>query len=173
MNNTRVEVVKLQHHEVPAKLDMETGSFEEIKKRSDNIPSDKEVWLSEATFTKTYNPSWKFLRAVLTPLEYTVAHTLALMAKANTNSLEPLNDDTTIPELIEVLGVSKNKVRPILNRLFSLGVYARFEVARKDVPYTKFWILNPYLSFFGKLISSDIANLFKGTIIEKEYHKSV
>jgi len=34
-------------------------------------------------------------------------------------------------------------------------------------------IINPYLSFSGKLIHSDIARLFIGTIIEKEFNKEL
>ena len=69
------------------------------------------------------------------------------LAKANTNSLEPLNDTSTIPELMEFLQVSKNKVNPILKKLFNLGVYGKFEFVDAEKGYTKYWLLNPYLSF--------------------------
>ena len=69
--------------------------------------------------------------------------------------------------------IGRNKVSPLFNKLFKLGVYAKFEAYKPDVPYTKYWILNPYLSFSGKLIHSDIARLFIGTIIEKEFNKEL
>ena len=93
------------------------------------------------------------------------------MAEAYTNSLEPLNDETTINQLASLFGISRNKVTPTLKKLFQLGVYAKFEVVKPDVPYTKYWILNPFLSFNGRTLDSDIANLFIGTVIEKEFHK--
>ena len=92
------------------------------------------------------------------------------MAKMNTNSLEPFNGDTAIGVIANELNIGRNKVTPMFKRFFNLGVYAKFEVALENATYTKYWILNPYLSFSGKLISSDIAALFKGTVIERIYH---
>lgn len=164
--------IKLQNNEVAAKVNTETGEINIVNKKINNIPKGKEVFEPSAIFKKDYSNSWRFLRTHLGALEYKCAHTLALMAKANTNSLEPLNDDTTIPELMEVLNVSKNKVKPILKKLWEFGVYGKFEVKDADKPYTKFWIFNPYLSFSGKLINSDIANLFKGTHCAKSFYDS-
>ena len=164
------EEIKLRHDEVAAKVNTQTGEITLVQKRPNNIPQGKEVFEPKAIFRKDYSNSWLFLRKNLTPIEYKCAHTLAIMAKANTNSLEPLNDDTTISELMEVLDVSKNKVKPILKKLWELGIYGKFEVKDADKPYTKFWIFNPYLSFSGKLINSDIANLFKGTHCAKAFY---
>lgn len=124
-----------------------------------------------AIFQKTYTKSWTFLKRVLNPFEFKVAFELALMAQAYTNSLEPLNDETTINQLANIFGISRNKVTPTLKKLFTLGVYAKFDVVKPDVPYTKYWILNPFLSFTGKTLDSDIAKLFVGTVIEKEFNK--
>ena len=162
--------VKLNHNEVPAKINMETGEVLTISKRHNNIPEGKEVFEPTAIFRKDYTNSWKFLNKYLTALEFKVAHTIALMARANTNSLEPLNDETTIPQLMEILGVSKNKVKPILDKLWDLGVYGKFEIKEVNKPYTKYWVLNPYLSFSGKLISSDIATMFRNTHIAKAFY---
>lgn len=167
----RTEEIKLNDNERPAKINIETGEIQEVKQKANNIPEGKEVFEPNGIFLKTYTKSWKFLKSELTPFEFNVAFQLAIMAKANTNSLEPLNDDTTINQLAEIFGISRNKVTPILTKLYKLGVYAKFEAYKPHIPYTKYWILNPYLSFAGKLISSDIARLFNGTIIEMEYHK--
>lgn len=161
--------VELKHNESLLKMDNNTGEIKEVNKKKNNIPEGKEVFEPNAVFRKDYTNSWNFLRRILTPLEFKAAFTLAMMAKANTNSLEPLNDDTTIPELMEILDMSKNKVRPILEKLWNLGVYGKFEVKQADKPYTKYWVLNPYLSFSGKIINSDIAGLFRGTHIAKAF----
>lgn len=167
----REVTIRLQDDEIPAKVNKRTSEITEVNSRPNNIPDGKEVFEAGGIFLKTYTKSWRFLQSKLTPFEFKVAFQLAMMAKANTNSLEPLNDDTTVNQLADILNVSRNKVTPILNKLFKLGVYAKFEVVKPDVPYTKYWILNPYLSFSGKLIYSDIADLFKGTTIELEYSR--
>lgn len=162
--------VSLYHDEVLMAVSQETGEIRDIKSRRNNIPEGSELIDPKALFKKDYSKSWFFLREVLTPIEYKAAHTLSMLAKANTNSLEPLNDESALKELMSVLGVSINKVRPILNKLFDLGVYGKFEVYKPEKPYTRSWIFNPYLSFMGRLVKSDIANLFRGTHCEKAFH---
>lgn len=134
-----------------------------------NLPIGKEVWLPGAEFQKRYPQSWKWLRQNTTDLEYRAAVALSEMAKAYTNSLEPLNDATIIPDLVQILGIGKNMIPITLHKLWKLGVYAKFEVYDKSKPYTKYWILNPFLSYNGSLIDSDIARLFKGTYIAMAY----
>lgn len=165
------QIVTTNEHQVAATVDTITGEVEIVEEKEFIIPKGKEYFESNASFKKEYSATWAYLNRVLNPLEYKAAHTLGLMAKANTNSLEPLNDTTTIPELMEVLGVSKNKVKPILQTLFNLGVYAGFEYFDVDKGYTKYWLFNPYLSFSGKLINSDIKQLFKNTHVGKVFLK--
>lgn len=160
----------LPHNCGPAMINKETGLTSEIAVRPNNIPEDKEIFEPKGTFKKDYTNSWKFLDKHLTPLEYKAAHTLAMMAKANTNSLEPLNDETTLKELMEILNVSINKVKPILAQLFEFGVYGKFQVKEAHIPYTKYWVFNPYLSFSGKIINSDISNLFRKTHCAKAFY---
>lgn len=163
--------LRLKSNEVAAKINLTTGETTTVSKKVNNLPNDKEVFLPEGVFRKDYTKSWEFLDKVLTPLEFKVVAKLCRMAKMNTNSLEPLNDDTTIQVIAKEFSIGRNKVTPLFKKLFDLGVYAKFEVSKPDLPYTKYWILNPYLSFSGKLIHSDIAKLFHNTIIEKEYNK--
>ena len=161
--------ITLNHEEIPAKINKSTGEFTELTKRPNNIPEGKEIFEPNGLFKKSYTESWKFLNQVTTPIEFKAAYALVMKAQMNTNSLEPLNDETTLNELMEILDVSINKVRPILKTLFELGVYGKFEVYDPSKPYTKYWIINPYLSFSGKLVDSDIARLFRGTRIAKAY----
>ena len=170
MQNTTYETsIRLKHNEGPAAIDLETGGVRPLTSRPNNIPQNKEVFEPQGIFQKSYTKSWKFLKSRLSAFEFSVAFELALMAKANTNSLEPLNDETTVQQLVERFDISRNKVKPLFYKLFKLGVYGKFEVYDKTKPYTKYWILNPYLSFSGKLISSDIAHLFSGTEIALNY----
>lgn len=175
MKHDYEQLFKLKHNEIPAKINQETGEIVPLKKSIANRKEDNDniVFESSATFTKTYTKAWLYLDKVLEPYEYKAAHKLAMKAKAFTNSLEPLNDFTVINELVEELGISKNRVKPVVEKLFKLGVYGRFEVADPNKEYTKFWILNPYLSFNGKVISQSIADLFKNTIVAKAFRGEI
>lgn len=163
-NRAYQKTLNLQHDELPAILNTETGQITVVKpSRPNNIPDDQQIWEPKALFRKDYTNSWQYLQRVLTHAEFGAAHALGMMAKANTNSLQPLDDNTTLTELVEVMGVSINKVRPILQKLFEQGVYGKFEIVDARKGYTKYWVFNPYLAFSGRLIKSDIGNLFKGT----------
>ena len=170
MKTTYEKTVTLEHDESLFKINKDNGEMKEVITRPNNIPTDSEVFEPQAIFRKDYTNSWKFLEIHLSDIEFRVAWRLAVEARANTNSLEPLDDETTIPELMEVMGVSKNKVKPILAKLWDIGVFGRFEVKDKNKPYTKYWVLNPYLSFSGKLIKSDIAGLFSGTHLAAAFY---
>jgi hypothetical protein len=161
--------ISLKHNEKAAKVNAETGEIKIIENRPNNIPDGKEVFEPNGIFQKQYIVSWKFLNQYLTDKEYRVASELGLMAKANTNSLEPLNDETIVNQLIDNLGGSINNINPILKKLFNLGVYGKFDVSKADERRKKYWVFNPYLSFSGKLIKSDISELFDGTHIELAY----
>jgi hypothetical protein len=108
--------IGLKHNEKAAKLNVETGEIKIIENRPNNIPDGKEVFEPNGIFQKNYTVSWKYLESETSNLEFAAAMRMALMAKANTNSLEPLNDNATIDTLVEVLGVSENKVKVVLKK---------------------------------------------------------
>lgn len=171
VNQKYKQEIALFHNESPAAIDNETGELRQIStKNNHSIKEDHELFEPKASFRKDYTNSWMFLERVLKPIEFKAAFALALKAKANTNSLEPLNDDTAKSELMAILGVSKNMVNPILEKLYILGVYGRFDVYEVNKPYTKYWVFNPYLSFQGKLLKSDIASLFKNTHCARAFY---
>lgn len=161
---------KLNHDELPAIVNAETGEVKVLTKRSNNIPEGKELHEPTAKFLKYYPNSWAFLKRELNDFELRVCLTLALLAKAHTNSLEPLNDETMVSDLVVSLGISRNKVKSTLQTLWNYGVYGAFEVKEADKPYTKYWIFNPYLIFNGKLIDSGITRLFRGTHVAKAFY---
>lgn len=127
--------------------------------------------VEEVGWRKSFDHSWDFLDTVLTDLELRVVSKLCRLAKMNTNSLEPLNDETTQVEIAKTFNLDHRKTKKLFQKLHQLGVYAKFDVVYEHIPYTKYWVLNPYLSFGGKLIQSDIANLFIGTKLTNEYFK--
>lgn len=177
-NHDYEQVYKLKHNESPAKIDLETGEVKVLAKvKSEDCSGHKSdssiVWQPNGQFSKSYTKSWMYLDKVLKPHEYKVAHKLAMKAEAFTNSLKPLNDDSVISILVEELGIGKNQIKPVLKRLFDLGVYGRFEVAEPNMPYTKYWILNPYLSFNGRVVEKSIADLFKGTIVAQAFRGEI
>jgi hypothetical protein len=164
------ETVLLKHNELAATVNQETGEVKVKKTRTRRLPEGKEVFEPTSIFNKDYNNSWKFLCRELSDLELATVVRLTLLAKSNTNSLEPINDNTALKELSEKLSVSINKIKSVLQRLWELGIYGKFDVAEVGKPYTRYWILNPYLSFNGKLINSDIAKLFENTHIAKAHN---
>ena len=166
------KTIELDDNELPAAVNAETGELRVIKKRTNNIPEGKITFGKEETnWKKTFSDSWYFLKEKLTDLEIRITVELCLMAKMNNNSLEPLNDETTQLEIADIFKLDRRRAKIVFKKLYDLGVYARFEVAKENISYTKFWILNPYLSFGGSLIDSDIAELFKGTKLTNEYYK--
>jgi biotin operon repressor len=161
------QTVKLRHNEVAAKINIETGEYTEVSKRPNNIPSGKEIHSAKDEFAKVYSKVDLFLLKILTPVEYRVVSIMRSRSKMNTNSLEPLSDESSIKELTEVLDSNRNTITKVITKLRELGVFATFEVTNQYNQRVKCWILNPYISFKGKIISTEIIGLFDNTIIAK------
>lgn len=165
--------VALDHNEGLAKIDMNTGMITDLSDNSNTQTSkhdDMIVFEPDAVFCKTYNASWEWLYYQTTPLEYKVASFLTNKAHSITNSLKPLSDDVTVRDLAYQLNISKSKVGPVINKLFELGVFGKFEVVDAKKQYTKYWILNPYLSFKGRVIKKAIWEMFRNTEIAKVFY---
>lgn len=169
MKHDYIQEVKLKHNEIPAKINLETGDVTEIVNIKKNIPINKnlETFNNNQTFHRCYTESWKLLKTQTSKEEYYVAYQLALKAKAFSNSLEPLCEESTVKLLSEEFNIGINQVTKIFNKLFELGVYGKFEVTEIDRRYKKYWVFNPYLSFNGVKIEKGISQLFKNTIYAK------
>lgn len=159
---------KYHHHERPAKKDMITGKFKVIGGSSNNIPDDKILFIPHAKFAKTYKSTWKFLDLVLTPTEYRIVHKMSMIAERCTNSLKPLNDETSIRKLAEHFNISKNLVKKVFAKLKGIGVYAEISY-EEDFEERCFWILNPYISFNAELIPKLYLDVFDNTTIGKQF----
>jgi hypothetical protein len=160
-------LVPLNHNEVPAKVNAETGEITTFtsKGKKPNPPRDSTMqrFESTASYQRTFTKAWQLLETQTTPQEFKVAVKMSFMAKAYTNSLEPLGPDSTKTSLAEEFKLSYRDLTRVLEKLLRLGVYASFEVYNANEVYTKYWVFNPYLSFNGKTIKKDVATLFDKT----------
>jgi DNA-binding MarR family transcriptional regulator len=159
--------VTLGHNEIACKLNVETGELKQVNQRPNNIPSGKEIHSPKDEFAKVYSKVDLFLLKILTPVEYRVVSIMRSRSKMNTNSLDPLSDDSSIKELAEILDSNRNTITKVITRLREFGVFATFEVTNQYNQRVKCWILNPYISFKGKIISTEIIGLFDDTLIAK------
>lgn len=170
-NYDYTQELKLKHSEKAAIIDQETGEIKEIAKRfQHNKVMQRHDKITH--FKKFYPEAWELLRSQTTDKEFLVAHKLAMKAEAFTNSLKPLRDELTVKLIAEELGEDRRTIMKYINKLFQLGVVAKFEIAEMNdtsplSQINKYWIFNPYLSFNGKVINSDIAGLFKNTFYAK------
>lgn len=155
--------IKLNDNELPAKINSETGEVTVIDTVSHKRNPDAVVFEPQAKFSKHYDKSWQYLYYRTSPLEYKVATFIAMKAKPFTNSLEPLNDDTSVRELAAYCDISTGKVKPTFDKLFDLGVFGKFEVVDESKNHTRYWILNPYLSVHSKAVDKGIMILFQNT----------
>lgn len=181
--NAQVQAARVYKGQKLARVNAETHELEGIyedyeltdlmKKPNMLELNDKRLISSKGDghlFHKSFINSWAFLRREFSSTELSVALTLTLMSKAHTCSLEPLDDTATVRELSSIFNIGVNKVNVVLKKLHDYGVFGKFDVCLADKPYTRYWILNPFLSFNGTVIDSVIVKLFKGTHVERAFN---
>ncbi len=171
------ELIKFNHNEIPAKVNIETGELIELNPRKNNIPNNRQVFLPNENFDKVYYAShyvWEELELLLSDLELRVARKLVSYGSMNNNSLKPLSNDVTLKNLALEFNIGKNRVKPIFNKLFNLGFYANIDVKDERYPdLNKFWVLNPYLTFSGKTIHIGIISIFEHTPIKRFFFDGI
>lgn len=160
------KTLTLRDHERPAIMNMETGEIQEIVTNKPRNP-DAVKFAEGKAFIKTFPKAWDLLYKMTTPLEYKIAMRMSQNVKMMTNSLEPLNDETTYQELADSFSISRAKAFSAFKKLFELGVYGKFEVYDSSFKHTKYWVFNPYLSINGAVVSKTTLNLFSTTIFAK------
>lgn len=163
------QTVKLQHNEIAAKVNLETGEFQEVKKRPNNIPQGKEKFDYDQAFIKSYEKSWEFLVNNLKKHELMVAVLMSTMTEYSTNSLAPLDDTVQMNHLSEKFGIGINQVKSTFKRLMDVGVYASFRYGHYKRGIVTEWVFNPFISFKGKLVDSDLKNLFLNTPVAQHF----
>ena len=166
--STYERTIRLRHDEAAAKVNKRTGEFMEVAKRPNNIPDDKELFEPNAKFTKCYKRTWGFLKTILNDTEYRIVHEMSMMAKPRTNSLEPLNNATSLSYLADKFSISKTTAFRIFTKLKGIGVYAEISV-EEDFEEKNFWILNPYISFNSRVVPAIYVEIFGNTTIGKQF----
>lgn len=163
--------IKLKHYESPAKINKQTGEVSEIetKKKVNNIPKDK-ILCNINNFTKLNCNVFPKLKALglLTMEEIGIVSYMCSIAEFNTNSLKPLNNETTLQDLADTFDIGKNRVKKVFDKLFNLGVYAQFKIAENGTK--EYWILNPNISWKGKLVTDSIFKQFEKCTISKLFN---
>jgi hypothetical protein len=156
--------VKLKDDELAAKVNAQTGEISFVKKGYSNIPKDKSL-LNYNNFSLVNNDAIRVLSTVLSNEELGIVYKMIEKACFNTNSLKPFSDETSIRVLAEEFNIGKNKVGGIFKKLFEWGVYAHIRIHETEI--SEYWILNPYISWKGKLKSDSIFVQFANTKISK------
>lgn len=154
----------LNHDEIPAKINSNTGEVSEIKYKFNNIPEDKTVFNKSGLFAKCYEAAMDYLLDNLTDVEIRIVMRMIQMSRMNSNSLEPLNNSTKQSEIASTFNIHRNHVTRIFNNLLKHGVYAEFKFGAKG-KIKHYWVLNPYIAFKGKTISKALVDLFRETDI--------
>src|SRR5574343_46053 len=157
--------IKLQHNEIPGKINQETGEVKLIEKRKNNIPEGTSK-LEYQEFGILNLKTTKILEKHLSNLEFSVLLKMINRVEFNTNSLSPLNDDISIRQLAEVFNLSVNTVPKLFKKLFDLGVYMQLQIS-EDNESKQYWVLNPYIFWRGKLVKDSLFYTFKNTDISK------
>ena len=164
------QTVSLKHNETLAKIDVETGEVIGIvPKYRNNIPEGKEFAFDES-WTKSYEKSWLYLADTLKPHELKIAVKMAAMTEFSTNSLAPLDDKMQLNHMSEMFGVGVNQIKKSLTTLLKVGVYATFTYGHYQRGVVTEWVFNPFISFKGKLVNSDLKNLFINTPVAQHFY---
>ena len=165
--------LKLEHNESPAKVNMATGEICMLstKKRFSNLKDDENIILPKGKFTKVFDVTRSFLLERLSKTEWWVLSIMIERALPGTNSMEPIDDDTSMRELERIFKTDRQVLKRALDKLFDIGAYANYSISESG-ERKKYWLLNPYVSFKGRKSNSDIMKIFDKTDIAV-YYKNV
>lgn len=156
--------IGLKSEEQLVKLNQVTGEITEVKPTINNIPEDKSLHKMDKFFKMNVTLINKLKHSgLLTIEEIGVITYMSTISEWNTNSLKPINNDTSLRMLAEFFGINKNRVKKVLEKLFKLGVYMQIKIHKEDV--IDYWVLNPNISWKGTLATDSIFEHFKGTAI--------
>lgn len=167
----REQTAKLEDDEVLYKVNERTSEMKEIKVKPNNLKdTGKEKFDFDASFNKAYERSWMYLAKELSPQELKIALMMSCMTEFSTNSLAPLDNSTQMQYLSELFGVGINQIKTYLKHLLKKGVYATFTYGHYKRGEVTEWVFNPFISFKGSLIDSDLKNLFLKTQVAKHFY---
>lgn len=161
--------VALTHEEQLVKFNQRTGEIKEVKPPVNNIPTGQEKFTPDKYFVKNYTKAWNYLFENLSSIEIKIAIKMSTMAEFKTNSLSPLDDTTSIRHLADFFDIGVNSVKKSFKNLFKQGVYASFKYCHFERGNVEEWIFNPFISFKGSLIHSDLKELFINTKVAQAF----
>ncbi len=164
------KTINLQDNEKPYRVNTETGEMTEVKQRLNNIPEGKSK-LDYNNFGMINLDMLSVLKPLLSHTEISIIVSMIMKAEYNSNSLAPLNSETSIRELAETFGISVNTVPKVFKKLFDMGVYAQLKIATNKG--NEFWILNPYIYWKGKLKEDSLFKHFKNTEITRKLETNI
>jgi hypothetical protein len=155
----------LNHDEIPAAVNKESGEIRLVHRPKNNLPKDK-TKLDYDEFGMLNLDVTRRLKKYFNQTEIYVIFEMINRAEFGTNSLRPLNDDLSARQLAEEFSVNKNKIMSVLSKLFEMGVYAQFKVS-ENATAKEYWILNPYIFWRGRIKTDSIFKYFAQTDIAK------
>ena len=152
----------LQHNERLLKENQETGEVNYIPHIIPaNIPDGKSK-LDYQEFGMLNIKASKVLEKHLSNLELSIVFKMISKCEFNTNSLKPLNNETSIRILAEEFNLSVNTVPKVLKRLYDLGVYMQLQIVENSQE-NSYWVLNPYIFWRGRLKNDSLFITFSNT----------
>lgn len=107
-----------------------------------------------------------YLLKIIEPNDLEKLITLLISADMNTNSLMPLNEDSSIEEWCKSFVVkSVSYAERLLDLAKNFGIIRMFPEEEKysNYPHTAGYVLNPYFLSWKKQIRSDVNKLFEDT----------
>lgn len=158
------QTVKLQDNEVLMKTNTETGELKDLPKNNNHLPEGMSK-LKYSDFSIVNNNTIKQLSNFLNNEELGVIMHMISISDFNSNSLNPLCDELSIRDKASILNIKKDKVKQITDKLFRLGVYLSIRVYENQEK--EYWVLNPNISWRGRLVKDSIFIHFKDTMITK------
>lgn len=156
------KTLKLQDNErVFSKVNVETGEIKEIKERPNNLPIDK-TRTSYEEFGIINIKALSELSKLIDNEHIGVIIHMIRIADYKDNSLSPLCDNLSLRLKGNVLDLNKNRVDRITDKLFSIGVFGKW-----DSDGNKCWVLNPNVCAKTRFLNDSLYSLFKDSTISK------
>lgn len=154
----------LKDNEVAAKVNIETGEVISVSNGNRLMPEGMKK-LRYNNFSILNNEIASRLGDIFTNEEMGVILYMISISEIGTNSLKPLCDEMSLRESSEYLRLNKNRVKSITEKLFRFGVYLSIRIYEDEEK--EYWVLNPNISWRGRLIHDSIFLHFKDTLVSR------
>lgn len=155
--------VELNNNETLAKVNTETGEVTTFQSNKRKLPEGKSK-LDYDNFSIINNNMLRVLFKECSSSEIKVILHMIYLSEFNTNSLNPLNNETSHRELGKIFDLDHKTIKTIFTHLKELGVYLQLNITEVD-GVKEYWVLNPYISWKGKLKSDSLFLTFANTKI--------